>query len=345
MPAHGPGAAAGAAALAGARRALKDTGSRAAGKEVRLVALSTTRPEDDGWDPGTVEAGAERAVEDPTAIAYLGELERGASAVSLPVTNRAGLLQVSPTDGLTSLTSAAPGRPRAGPERYYPERRRTFVRLVPADVEVSAAMLSELPGASSGRVAVVHTEGFAERELTGMLAFRLRRAGRPALLVEPLRDSPAAPRALVEELVAKRPGAIALAAAEGTRARALLRELAARLPSVPVVASPPLAARRGQGRLPARAVGITGVLPPDRQPAAARELLRSLGRREPEALYGYEAMTLLLDAIERAGPDRRRVVAAALRPRRESGITGDYSVLASGAVRGRPLAIVELGAR
>ena len=43
--------------------------------------MSSTRPVDQTWDPGTVEAGAERAVDDPTAIAYLGELDLGASAV------------------------------------------------------------------------------------------------------------------------------------------------------------------------------------------------------------------------------------------------------------------------
>ena len=117
---------------------------------MRLVELSSTRPEDAAWDPGTVEAGAERAVDDPTAIAYLGELDLGGSAVSLPVTNRAGLLQVSPADGLTSLTTAPPGRPRAGPERYYPEERRTFVRLVPTDLQVADAMLAEVPSAGRG---------------------------------------------------------------------------------------------------------------------------------------------------------------------------------------------------
>lgn len=340
-PAHGTSAAAGAAVQAGARQALTDAGGRAAGKRVRLVEISSTRPEDASWDPGTVEAGAERAVDDPTAIAYLGELDLGGSAVSLPVTNRAGLLQVSPADGLTSLTRSPPGRPRAGPERYYPEERRSFVRLVPTDLQVARAMLAEVPSAAAG-VAIVHTVGFAERELAGMLAFLLRRDKRPALLVEPARKGSDAPRALVDDLIEERPGAILLAAAETAAARAVLAELAARLPSVPVVASPPLAARRRRERVPASAEAITGVLPRRLQPPAGRRLLRSLGEREPEALYGYDAMRLVLDAIETGGPDRRKVVAAALRPRGMSGVTGRYAVRRDGAVAGRRLAVVDL---
>ena len=340
-PAHGTSAAAGAAALAGARRALRDAGGRAGGKRVRMIALSSTKPGDKAWDPGSVEAGAERAVDDPTVIAYLGELDLGASAVSLPVTNRAGLLQVSPADGLTSLTTAPPGRPRAGPERYYPEEKRSFARMVPTDLEVAEAMLAELPSAARG-IAVVHTEGFAERELAGMLAYKLRRSGRAPLLVEPAREDRDAVRSLVDDLVSERPGAILLAAAETAAARALLSGVAARLPAVRVVAGPPLAGRRGRSRIPARTTAVTGVLPERAQPGRGRSLLRSLGRGSPEALYGYDAMMLALDAIESGGPDRRRVVTAALRPRRRTGVTGRYAVRRDGTVGGRRLAIMDL---
>ena len=102
-------------------------------------AASSCRPPSDApdhpWDPALVSTNAHRAADDPSAIAYLGELDYGASAVSLPITNDAGLLQVSPGDGLTSLTRRPPGRPRAGPERYYPSDERSFVRVGPSDLE------------------------------------------------------------------------------------------------------------------------------------------------------------------------------------------------------------------
>src|SRR5690349_14637381 len=85
------------------------------------VYLSLPKPGDETWDPSTVEANAKRAAADPDAIAYIGELDEGASAISVPVTNDAGILQVSPFDGLTSLTRDEPGTPLTnGPARYYP---------------------------------------------------------------------------------------------------------------------------------------------------------------------------------------------------------------------------------
>jgi hypothetical protein len=181
-------------------------------------------------------------------------------------------------------------------------------------------------------VAVIHTEGFAERELAGVLAFRLRRRGRPALLVEPLRSDPDAPRALVEEVASKRPGAILLSAQAGAPAQSLLRELSDRLPAVPVIAGPDLAAARARGTAPQEAEAVTALLPGRLQPREGRRLLRSLGTRDPHALYGYEAMRVVLASIEAAGPDRAGVIAAAAkRPRR------------AGAVRRSGVALVDLG--
>ena len=162
-PRHGASAAAGAAVFAGQRRALREAGGRAGGRRIRLVRLSATRPGDSLWDPGLVEANGDRARRDPSAIAYLGELDAGGSAVSLPVTNRAQLLQVSPLDGLTSLTKAPPGRPRAGPERYYPTRRRTFARLLPNDLVVAEGIRAQLPGRGARPAAILHGEGVADR--------------------------------------------------------------------------------------------------------------------------------------------------------------------------------------
>ena len=111
-PTEGPSAATGRAVAAGERQALADAGARAGRYRIRLVELSASKPGSGNWDPGQVSENASRAAKDPRAIAYVGELNLGASAVSVPVTNKAGLLQVSPTDGLASLTEQPPALAR-----------------------------------------------------------------------------------------------------------------------------------------------------------------------------------------------------------------------------------------
>ena len=131
LPRHGVSLPAAEQVLSGERRALERPPRPRRRFPDQARELPATDERDHPWDPGLVAANANRAADDPTAIAYLGELDYGATAVSLPITNDAGLLQVSPLDGLTSLTQRPPGRPRAGPERYYPSGSRSFVRIGP----------------------------------------------------------------------------------------------------------------------------------------------------------------------------------------------------------------------
>ena len=107
--------------------------------------LPATDERDHPWDPALVAANAQRAADDPTAMAYLGELDYGATAVSLPITNNAGLLQVSPSDGLTSLLQRAARAARApGPSATTRRTGRSFVRIGPSDLDEARALVDRL---------------------------------------------------------------------------------------------------------------------------------------------------------------------------------------------------------
>jgi branched-chain amino acid transport system substrate-binding protein len=278
LPTNGLDARVGAAAERGMRAALAEADRRAGGRTVRLETMSSTRPDDVTWDPGTVEANADRAAEDPQTIAYLGELDGGASAVSLPVTNREQILQVSPADALTSLTRTPPGRPRAGPERYYPEQRRTFIRLVPADLGAARRIVAELERRHTRRLAIVASDGIADREFEGMVLGMIG-TGQPRTVTRVAapsdEDDPQSVTDLVDEIAEADPEAIVYVAPDGARTRAAVRALEARLPGVPLVSGPEASSVR-----------------------CAR-------------ILGHRAMRLTLDAIDTAGPDRRAVVKAA----------------------------------
>jgi branched-chain amino acid transport system substrate-binding protein len=349
LPAHGDDARAGADAELGMRRALADADGRAAGRRVRLTVLPANRPEDASWDPGTIEANAERAADDPTTIAYIGELDQGASAVSLPVTNRRNIFQVSPADGLTSLTRRPPGRPRAGPERYYPDGQMTFVRLVPPDLEAARTVVESLRERKVRRLTVVHGEQIAERELEGMV-LALIGTGQPRDVTRvALRDDdPDAVTDVIEEVVAARPEAVLYAGAAGPAARQLIAALGDQLGDVPLWGGPPLVADPPVAGAPSESCGLTGVPRSQRLTPRGRRLLTDLRRESgrdvgTEALLGYEAMQLTLDAVKDGGPDRRRVARAAHFPREREGVIGPYGVTARGDVTGRSLVCVPLG--
>ena len=92
------------------------------------------------WSPAAAAANARRATEDSTAIAYLGDFDSGATRVSLPITNEARMLQVSPASAAIDLVQPFLGAGDQVPEEVQPTGERTFGRVIPSDeVQAEAA--------------------------------------------------------------------------------------------------------------------------------------------------------------------------------------------------------------
>src|SRR5918994_1957124 len=85
-----------------------------------------------GGPPPAVADAARRATSDSAAVAYIGEFESGATRVSLPITNEARIVQVSPASTALDLVSPAPGSDEV-PELVQPSGDRTFGRVIPDD--------------------------------------------------------------------------------------------------------------------------------------------------------------------------------------------------------------------
>lgn len=351
LPRQGDSARQAAAVAAGARLALERAGARAGTYAVRLVELDSSDPEAGRWDPARVAANADRAADDPTTIAYLGELDFGGSAVSVPITNREGILTISPGDGLTSLTRTDPGR-RTGPERYYPSGRRTFLRLVPIDLLQASALVEWARSSGARSVATVSDQSLFGRELAAEVVLLAGCQGLRAVASEEASDDPEARSDLAARLEEVRADAVVYTGGGGTGGP-LLSTLGRALPAADLFAAGGIAGAStardsrardllGEGAQPKGRSNRNGVvrlsrapLPADAYPRAGRQLLdriaRASGTRDlpTDALYGYEAMSVVLEAVERAGEeggDRLAVVEAALEPGARSSPLGRYRI-------------------
>src|SRR6266550_7601056 len=80
-----------------------------------------------------VSISARTAAQDGSAIAYLGEFNSGASAISIPITNQANLMQISPSNTALELTKNPGPSGKGAPDKYYPSGKRTYARVVAAD--------------------------------------------------------------------------------------------------------------------------------------------------------------------------------------------------------------------
>jgi branched-chain amino acid transport system substrate-binding protein len=126
----------------GAKLALEQAGGRAGKFAIEYKSLDDSTAQAAGWEPGATTANARRAAQDDAAIAYIGEFNSGASALSLPLLNESGLLQISPGNTAVGITSDEPGAAAGEPDKYYPTGKRTYARLLPKDTVQGAALVA-----------------------------------------------------------------------------------------------------------------------------------------------------------------------------------------------------------
>lgn len=297
--------------------ALDEAGGRAGDFRVSYVSLDSADPRTGVWSPDRVAANARMAVEDLQTIAYLGELEAGASAVSLPILNEGGMLQVSPGDTFAGLTErgGAPGEP----DRYYPSGRRTFARLVPPDREQVEQLVQLMRRRGVRRAWLADDRQAAARALIDRLSDRLRAVGVEVVDHQRLNPRGEVPEDLGRDVHEDRADAFVYGGAYRPFAVQVLRAVHAGAPRAALYAADGLTLAPA---LPAAAAAtadrlvMTGVAP-RRDPGFARRFRARYGH-EPDrrAVLGYAAMRVVLRAIERAGSDassRPAVIAEALR--------------------------------
>jgi branched-chain amino acid transport system substrate-binding protein len=329
VPTRGPVGVHGRAISEGAELALRQSGRGAPPPSLHV------RDDTRGgrWSPPAVADAARRATSDSAAIAYIGEFESGATRVSLPITNEARMVQVSPASTALDLVSPAPGSDEV-PELVQPSGERTFGRVIPDD-EAQAGAGAAWVRKLGARSAMVISDG---SEFGDTVADEFEEEAVALGIGVEARGAPEERSEARARVSAARPDLVYYA---GTTDRALpvLRSVASAAPGATIMGTDALLLDRSflrrakpfESRLKLTASAQDPAqLPPDRGQRFVRRY-RERYRREPDpyAAYGYEAMALVLDLIDRAGDeadDRTVIVDELFATSDRDSVLGTYSI-------------------
>jgi len=345
LPTRGPLSAVATETLDAERLALAQDGGRAGRYRVRLVALDASTPGLGRSDPGQISLNARRAAQDPQAVAYLGELATGTSAISIPLTNEAGILQVSPLDTAMALTSTSV-EIAGSPERYYPKLKdngRTFARVVPSDRGATDALLAAMSRTGVRRLALLTDEDPSGRALASDLAAKAPAAGIAVVIRQEVDEQGPLDTGAVAQVLALHPDAVLDTTVARLGAAGLWRALAADDPQLELYAPVSLADRDFLADLGAAAALAHVAAPtPHADGPAARAFSHAFAARygyvpSRAARYGYEAMRGVLAAVRRAERSARdgrvtraAVVRAYFRTDVRDGVLGPYAIERTG---------------
>jgi branched-chain amino acid transport system substrate-binding protein len=339
MPLQGAGRLQSLAVVQGARLALDEAGGRAGPHAVRYISLDNSTARAGTWTPEQTWANVRFAVRDESAIAYIGEFNSGASAISLPALNEVPVAQISPSNTAIGLTRAGPGADLGEPAKYYPTGRRTYFRLLPNDRVQAGALAEAMRDRGCRRVAILHDGEVYGAGVGALVRRTARRIGMRVVHTSRTTSRRGLRRGIARRVRRSRPQCVAYTGITANGAVPLFRKVARALPRARLFGSDGIAEsgfadpREGgvPGRVGRRVIVTVATLAPEAMPEAGRAMLQRYAARygeqfpDPYAVQGYEAMRLVLDAVAAVGPRRRAVIRRLHDVRNRQSVLGTYS--------------------
>lgn len=326
------------------RLALTQAGGRAGNFKVSYRLLDDSSAKTRGWTPEAVAQNATRAADDDRTVAYIGDFNSGATAISILILSGKRVAQISPSSTAVGLTSDGPGAGEGEPNRYYQHGFRNFVRIVPKDTVQASALAAMMTADGCRRVGIVDDRGV----YGAGLARNVRRAVRQRDLRIVFDESVGAPSTAAYRVQAARAAQLGVdcfmfSGDTRSNATAVFEAMAARLPAAARLYGADGVSDTGftdderggvSQRVAARVQLTIPTLGPRGFGAAGRAFFNDFAdaypdhtNPDPYAIYAYESMRLALDAIRRSDSGKREdVVKALFATSNRRSVIGRYSI-------------------
>jgi branched-chain amino acid transport system substrate-binding protein len=327
----------------GIKLALEQHNGKAGEIEVKYTSLDDSTAQAGNWTPEATQANAQKVAQDDSAAAYIGEFNSGASAVSIPVLNEVPVAQISPSNTAVGLTSDEPGADKGEPDKYYPTGERHYLRIVPKDTIQGAALATVMKQDGCTSTYILN-----DKEVYGAgLAKNIENSAKEQGLEVPANEGidPKAPNFRSQAQTIKSSGAdcFVFAGVTPNGGVQLFKDVAAALPDAklygPDGVSNPEFFVADEGGIPAdvaeRVKVTVATLSPDQYPPEGQRFFDEYKKRynvpsvDPYAIYGYEAMQLVLDTCAELGSDcsdRQAMIDALMSTKGRSSVLGTYDI-------------------
>jgi branched-chain amino acid transport system substrate-binding protein len=330
--------------IRGIQLALKQKGGKCGDFTINYESLDDATAAAGKWEPGATAANARKAAQDENTIAYIGEFNSGASAISIPITNEAGILHVSPSNTAYGLTKSGPGADEGEPDKYYQANPdvRNYGRVVPIDNIQGAALAQYMKdeGVTSVYIlddAEVYGKGVAANTKIAAEELGIKVAGEDSW-----EGKAANYRALASKIQATGADAVFTGGIIDNNAPQLYKDLNAAMPDAKLFGPDGVATVDFTKEIPEKVQQQTYLtaptLSPEELPPAGQQFYKDYEAEygepqdeiDPYAVYGYESMAIVCDAIAQGGDDRAAVIEAFRNTKGRESPLGTYDIDADG---------------
>jgi branched-chain amino acid transport system substrate-binding protein len=321
----------------GEKLALEEAGGKVGQFKITYKSLDDATAAAGKWEAGQTSANARKAAQDQSTIVYLGEFNSGATAISLPITNEAGILQISPSNTYVGLTRAE-GADKGEPDKYYPSGKRTYGRFVPADHIQAAAQVAYQKGEGCTKLYVLNDKEVYGKGIADQVASIAKQQGLQVLGNDGIDTKAANFRTVATKIKSAGADCMFFGGITQNKGVQVFSDVHAANPDAKLFGPDGVAESPFTSKISTAVQKMTYVtnptLDPKLYPASAQQFFDKYKSKygkdpEPYAIYGYEAMKVALLAIQNAGDkgnDRQAVIDAFYKIKDRDSVLGKYSI-------------------
>jgi branched-chain amino acid transport system substrate-binding protein len=318
----------------GIQMAIEEVGGEVAGFKLAYEDWDDASPQRGNWDPAVEAANADKAINDPDVMVYIGTYNSGAAKISIPKLNKADLVMISPANTYPGLTKPGKGEPNE-PDIYRPTGKINFFRVVPADDLQGAVGAEWSKGMGVAAAFVLHDRELYGKGIADIFKQHAEEIGIQIKGYEGIDVRASNYKALATKIKAENVDLVYFGGTTQSNGGQLTKDLRAAgymgkvmVPDGCVETA--FIESAGMENL-TEAYATFGGLPADRLTGKGAEFAKRYRERfniEPEAyaVYGYECAKVAIEAIRRCGQkDRKAILEAVAATRDYDGALGVWS--------------------
>jgi branched-chain amino acid transport system substrate-binding protein len=291
------------------------------------------------WDEAAEASNANKAAAEADIMVYIGTFNSGAAKISIPILNAVDLVMISPANTYPGLTK--PGKGEQGePEKYYPNGKRNYARVVPADDLQGAAGANWAKELGAKSVFILDDTQLYGKGIADVFDAKAKEIGLQVLGREGIDGKAADYRALAAKILDLKPDLVYYGGITQNNAGQLWKDIKGEgftgMMMGPDGISEDAFIEAAGADVAEGTFTTFGGVPPDKLEGTAGEWYKSYKAKfnsepQPYAIYGYESANVALAAINSVCEKNRAKIRDAVFATKDfNGVLGTWSFDANG---------------
>jgi branched-chain amino acid transport system substrate-binding protein len=335
---------------------LKQQGFKAGKYKIGYQSCDDSTAQAGKWASEKCSANANAYAQNKSVIGVIGTFNSGCAEIVIPVLNRAPngpVGMISPANTYVGLTHTGPGTAAGEPDKYYPNGKRNYIRIVAADDYQGAADAMNAQQLGLKKTYILNDKEAYGQGVATNFKNSLVQLGLTPVGFSAWNGKASSYTGLATQIKAKGADSVFLGGLICENGGKLVKDLRSVLgPKVTILApdgfTPISAVVAGAGTdANLMYVSVAGQ-PNSNLPQAGKTFVKDFGATQaggnvdPYSSYAAQAVQVLLSAIEKSDGTRAAVATNLLHTNVTNGILGNFTINSNGDTSNNPVTMYKI---